>query len=710
MIPRPRWFGTCALAASLAACATPSFQARFTAPAAPTKPVVVSELLKPRPRTERAVLVGLSADPMRLFAWDLQRGLLWEREVQASSAPLIAADCVVLQEHDGVVVRELQTGAVRERIEDAGQLVGADGEGDRIVITLAAANKAKPGAVYLLDKSGVRWKQQLNLPVGVAALSGAYVSVPWATQRLSILDAATGLELERLHFKSSVIGHAIVEGGRLYIGQHGLLPVTRELLEHPGNKQTPYAPFKRSLPAQPALLRDGYAPVADPDNAQHRLQLTWRLQPSTAGESRTENDLVVLRFYRLLIALDANSDEVRWVRSFEHDLVAAAVEPGGVFVVDTRGTLRALDLQGNTRAQIATGRGLRVAALRPASTGPSLALDAAIIEPIQPLLREQLAAAAHLADDRLGLARAYAVTQLAHSNDAEVTAQLIELCSVSTNPEPMRSTACAALRERSSGEGSVLAALRVRASFLEGTEAPPVGPLAQAAAKMQLKQAGSLLVSHIEDPNTPAHDLVAVFAAVQSLHERTAAASIERFVRLHHAEPDGSELLPALTSALNALGALRMNAQRPTLLDVANDELTPKSTRDSARAALAALDAPAAPSAPTAAEAPVATAAVDEVQTDPRPYALTQEVVRKTLAPLRQQLSRCLATDATHPHSGRTSLVIDAAGSVEGVFVLPATLQPCVEPLLRTTQFPKTRLGRQRVTHVFAKVSGAKDK
>jgi hypothetical protein len=35
------------------------------------------------------------------------------------------------------------------------------------------------------------------------------------------------------------------------------------------------------------------------------------------------------------------------------------------------------------------------------------------------------------------------------------------------------------------------------------------------------------------------------------------------------------------------------------------------------------------------------------------------------------------------------------------VFVMPATLQSCVEPLVRGTQFPSTRLGRQRITHVF---------
>jgi hypothetical protein len=208
------------------------------------------------------------------------------------------------------------------------------------------------------------------------------------------------------------------------------------------------------------------------------------------------------------------------------------------------------------------------------------------------------------------------------------------------------------------------------------------------------------LVSHIEDPNTSARDLVAAFQAIEALGERSSAPSVERFVRLHHAEPEGSDLGPALSAALHALGALRAPRERATLVDVAADPLTPKGTRDQAQAALAVLDSPP-PKPPAASEAVAEAAPQDEVQTDPRGYALTPEVVRKILWPLRDRLTHCLTLDTTHPRSGRTSLVIDGSGHVEGVFVVPVTLQGCVEPLMRDARFPSTRLGRQRVTHVF---------
>lgn len=686
-----------ALGSLLSACAAASFQPHFEAPPSPTQPVVVSELLRPKPRVERPVVVGLTTDPMRLFAWDLEHDkLLWERDVRASSAPLVAADAVIIQESGAIVVRDLQSGAERVRLDEDAALVGADGEGTKLVISLAYTDKVTPGAVIFIEGDQARWKQKLNLPVGVPAVAGEYISVPWATQRLSILATSNGRELARLHFKNNVLGHALVEHGRLYVGQIGLAPLTTELFEHPQIKHEAYAPYKRTLPAQPPILRDGYAAVPDPDNAQHRLQLTWRIAEGHGDAQRSENDLALLRFYRLLFGLDANSDQVRWVRNFEHDLVAASTVPGALLVADTAGTVRVLDVQGKTRAQVALGRKLRMATLRPGTWRPTAAsaADGPGIEPQPADLRGQLTEALVLPDDRLVAARAYAVSQIARDPDPEITTQLITICAERREPDQLRAAACSELRERTTGDVAVLAMLRMRASFLEGKEAPPVGPLAQAAAKMLLKPAGPLLAAHIEDPSTPVRDLSAVFDAVETLKDPSAAAGIERFVRLHHAEPEGSDLLPALGSALRVLGALRIPSQRAILVDVANDGLTPKPTRDAARAALNVFDAPEPQPA-----APVVTPV--EVQ-DTRPYALTAEIVSGALSGVREPLEQCLLADPAKPRSGRANIVVDAAGAVEGVFVLPASLQACAEPVVRGAKFPSTRLGRQRITHVFS--------
>src|SRR5690606_32502071 len=89
--------------------------------------------------------------------------------------------------------------------------------------------------------------------------------------------------------------------------------------------------------------------------------------------------------------------------------------------------------------------------------------------PPPPDLHAQLLAAARDPDDRLVLARAYAVNKLAELPDAQVTAELVEMCGEAKAPEAVRIAACTRLANREQGEAEILAALRRRGSFLENT-------------------------------------------------------------------------------------------------------------------------------------------------------------------------------------------------------------------------------------------------
>ena len=698
-----------AISIALCGCAPRSFQAQFKAPEAPNERVVLSQIKQPKPRDERPVAVGITAEPARMFAWDLSAGLLWERPVHALSAPLVVADAIVTREQNGIVVRDLGSGEVRAVVDDDGELIGADGQGHAIAVSIDYGEKADPrAAVAYVEGDSVRWKQPLKLPVGVPALVGRYVLVPWATQRLSVLAAARGTELARWHFKKMLVGHALVDRGHVYIGQHGLAPLDEKLVENESRATAVYEPAGRPLPGQPPLLRDGYQKVPEPNSAYHRVQATWRI--AADGTPGAENDLLVMRFYRELFALAANADEVRWARTFEHDLIGSAIQPGGLFVADTSGVLRFIDTAGVTRMKRELGRTLQVLTIRPGAwvPAPSEATPPPNEAPA-PTLREQLVAAAALDDDRLAAGRSFAVEHLANMTEPAVTADLIALCSNNKSPQPVQLAACGHLAARTNGGDSVIEAMRRRASFLENADPPPIGALARAASGMNLKKAGALLITHIEDPNTQARDLPLLFVALEKLEHRPAGSAIERFVRLHHAEPEGSEVVPALYAALHALGSLHVKSARGSLQDIASDGLTTAAVRDKARETLAMIDAPPAPPAPKpdpAAKPESSDDASDdspEVLTDPRPYALSANMVRDALRPVQKLLSACLSGDPSKPHNARVSMVVQGEGHVEGIFVLPTTLQACMEPLLRGTKFPATRLGRQRITHtVFA--------
>jgi len=680
-------------------CGASSFESKFQKPVAPTEINVAKQITKASARRERPVAVGITTEPSRLCAWDLSAGMLWELPIEAVSNPLVVGDAVVLQERQGIVVRDLGTGEVRVVVDDEGHLIGADGIGSTLVIAISYDQGDPRSKIIRVDGDKIGWRQSLNQPAGTPALLGDRVVVPWATQRLSVLSATDGAELARWNFTNLVISHALVDRGRVFVGEHGLLRVDDDLPAHRDGPVSLYAPLKRVLPGQPPLLRDGSQPVPSPDSAGNRLRVDWRVGSNPSVPS-VEHDLLIERFYRVAFGLAASADEVRWVRVFDHDLIGSSVEPGGIWLVDSEGELRVLDASGSTHFSRSLGRSLRSVAIRPSEWVPANMSSTPTESPLGSL-HDQLLSAARVNDDRLSAARAYTIERLATLKDPRVTPELIALCADAASPEPVSLSACTQLAAHGEGSADVLAALRQRASFLDTTAAPPVGALAQAAARMNLKPAAPLLVSQAEDPHTTSADLVALFQALAALDHRPAASTLERFVRLHHAEPQGSELGPALYAALDALGGLRAQTARATLTDIAADGLTSQGVRDKAREIIGVVDSPPVVAKPpvSAPPKPVEEPEVVEVETDPRPYSLSQGDVQLTLSPLHKSLLRCVQTDPSLPKSARVSIVISGDGSVEGIFVTPTSVQPCMDPILRAAKFPSTRLGRQHVTH-----------
>jgi hypothetical protein len=692
------------LALFLSACGASQLAPKFAPPATPSAAAVAENISHADLRDERPVVVGLRSDNGALCAWDLTGALLFEQPVRAKSAPLVVGDSVVLQEADGISVRDLKSGKQRLLIEGEGTLISADGSGDHVVLSIAY--KGEDGSaraeVVFVDGERVRWEKALSQPAGSLALVKNQVLVPWGTQRLSVLSADDGSELARWTFRNLLMGQARVDRGHVYVGQLGLLRVNKDLPDHQEGPVALFAPQRRTLPGQPPLLRDGYHGVAALGDATHKIKLEWL--PGTGEQPAVEGNSVVLRFYRMAFGLAAQSDAVTWARVFEHDLVGSSAHVGGTFLVDDHGSLRFVDAQGALTMRLELGKALQVATIRAGNFTPKADAASLAAESLAGSLHDQLLAAAQLEDDRLFPARAFAIQHLARTTEPSVTRELIALCSrKGTNGQAAQLSACQELGKREGNAADILQGLRQKASFLEDTAAPPVGALAQAAARMQLKEAAPRILSHAEDPNTASSELVSLFQALGALEYQAAIPQLERFVRLHHAEPTGSDLAPALSTALSVLGKLRAKGARATLEQVSEDPLTLAPLQQKAKDALAVLDTPAEKRAPPKSEAPVAKAKQSPpapvLETDPRPHALDQAAIQKTFRPLHAALAHCLEADPAQPKSMRITMIVAGEGRMEGFFVTPTSLQGCADAILRTARFPATRLTRQHVTH-----------
>src|SRR5690606_38610120 len=109
---------------------------------------------------------------------------LFEVEAELTATPIVAGRYVVAMEAGGLVVRRLEDGARAFAIGDRElRLVGADGEGDSLVISMARGEGQSPLGVVLGAHGGAaRWMEELPLPVATPALVGGVAVVPWAHQ------------------------------------------------------------------------------------------------------------------------------------------------------------------------------------------------------------------------------------------------------------------------------------------------------------------------------------------------------------------------------------------------------------------------------------------------------------------------------------------------------------------------------------------------
>lgn len=660
------------------------------------------------PRPDRAVAVGVTANPSQLFAYDLTTGQrMWSRPAELRSVPHVAGTLVIAQERSTVVARDLATGEQQFEVDDAAlHLIGADGDGTWSAFSLSTGGGVGSHSRLVVARNGsVSWDRELDHAIGEPAVVAGLVLVPWARQNVSVIDAQSGDEVARVRLSDAVVGHAFFDRGSVYLGQDGLFRITPAIASGSKAHSAFFEPTARELPGRPAFMRDAYQPPIAPGSAVHRVRYAWR--PSGDGERvGLEDEILYFVFYRLVFALDPASQGVRWVHQHAADIVGASAVAGGLLVADERGGL--------SFVRASDGRAVPHGELGARPTYVTLRLDNAPQggEPQGDVLslRDQLLSAAQNTDARLANARVVAVRLLAGLDDPEVTASLADLCDDRRLPAAVKSAACTSLAERTAGPDQIVRALDRHAAFLRGTTAPPVGALAQAAARMHAVAAVPMLLAHLADPQTPSGDLAALLTALGTLGDRAAIEPIQDFIRLYHAEEADEDLARAMTAGVNALVLLAGPVSEDLLRETAADSSSMGAARDAAQAALVRLaqqtdQARQADQAGQDAQQHEATGTEGDTsggENAGRPPAITQAMVDAALEPARGPLRECLRVDSTHPISARIIIGLEGTGTVDRVSVSPASAQACIEPLVRAQRFPPSHRGeRQQVIYTL---------
>jgi outer membrane protein assembly factor BamB len=661
-------------------------------------------------RSTPPIAAGVTAAG-QLYGYDLaSKRKLWEVPARPRFSPLLAGSAIVIQEGARVVGIDVKTGTQRFQF-DAGDmhLVGADGVDARTVIALTSGQGTYARSqVVLMDGTQRLWNHTLAHPVGVPALTGDVVLVPWSNQYLSGLDAASGDELSRLRVRGGVISHAFVSAGRVYVGsQHGIALLSHQLLAGDLTSGVHYAPPQRELPGQPAFLYDAYAskPLPPPESAHSRVQLTWESATGPSNAITLTSNNVYLIFYRFVLALDQRDYTLRWAHTHDVDVIGGRAQHDGIVLADAKGAITYLGAETGAPLWREQNAPLSVDLEFPANQN---AIGAARNPAVTTLnLREQLATAARDPDSRLVPVRLLAVQLLSEMPDAAATGDLVNLCEDDRTTIAVRKAACKLLRGRTVGGEHVLRALERHASFLANTSAPPVGALAKAASAQKEMRAGALLISHLKDPNTPSEGLPELIQALGELGNADAVEPLRAFLRLYHADPIDEHIAKALAMVPPALVKLQGAEAKQLLTAVADDGMSADSVRDAAQKSLLALDGAAAGANQATAEAqPTAAEGEEAGKADAKPETkapahITVDIIKQVLLPVHDPLQACIRNAQPEAFQARVVLVVED-GQVLMVSVLPEQLQSCIEPLVRSQTFPLTHLSqRDRVTYVI---------
>lgn len=670
--------------------------------------LLVQRLGRAPAREVGSIAVGVTSAPQKLYAFDLTaQRVLWQQPVAASSAPVLAGDAVVLQSGEYVLGYDLRNGERRFEIERGTKVLkGADGEGANVVVALGEGlGTFAKSEVVLVHGGSVSWRRPVEGLVGVPAIAGDSVLVPWSNQFMSAIDTESGHEYARVRVRDGVISHALRVGSEVVVGsRHGITRVGPSVGSGTLRGAGAFALPQKDLPGRPLLLRDVYVESSPPtaDSAVHRISLAWQAAALDNVRTGLQDDTVYLVFYRFVFGLDPKDFGVRWVYVHDTDLVGASAQVHGLAIADDGGHFAMLGAtSGEVTWKAQTGLLSTVAVI---PQGNTVADPGTVLTP--EALAGSLLASAQDTDARLVPARLLAVEKIASLPQAEATSNLIELCDNTRIAAPVRERACVALKQRNVGAEHLLYALQRHAAFLEGTTSPPVGALAKAAASIKEKRAVGPLIAHLSDPGTRSSDLAAIVSSLQELGDPSAAEPLGAFLRLYHADPLDEHVVRALELVPAALVALSGPVAQPVLEAVTFDELGANSVRLKAKAELDLLLAQqaAAQKSDEARQAEQDQTVQQEAAPEPEKFApthLTSDLVSQALLPVRDQLVACLVNASTPLFQARVLIAIEE-GAVKMVSTLPAEIQTCVEPLVKAQTFPRTKMPKlERVTHTL---------
>jgi outer membrane protein assembly factor BamB len=476
------------------------------------------------------VVVGLTSSG--LVGASLTERTVWTYTHEVDSRPAIAGNVVVATGNGEVFALEATTGRKLWDRPAGGVLRGIGDDGKTTVLSLTRTGD-QSSLVLAVDHGGSVVRQIEAAPViGVPAVLGNHLLLPWLGSYVSIYDVTRGEEIARIVSRERV-SRAFAFGGAIFVGEDGVSRLGASAVG------AWIAPPARALPGEPTWFRSGFD--APPAPADARDKIRWVARPDAAGR-------FVALYYAFALGLDAAKGALLWVHTHGSDLLAGSAYAGGVALCDAEGNVVLLDEAGGTT----TGE-IRLGSLLESCVLQTDALAQPAARPPRRPLVLQLGDALSSRRADLVPMQQFLLAEVVHQPAPEATSALVDLVMDPDAPAALAADARAALTHRENGAEYLTKALERHYDYAKGVVVPPpVGVLADALVAMHETHAARLLSSHLLDPATPSGDIRKAAAALTVLDATEAAADLRTFFSLYRTGTD-EDLAAAVLDVARAL-------------------------------------------------------------------------------------------------------------------------------------------------------------
>ena len=509
--------------------------------------------------------VGISSKG--LVARGLDGSGKWTRRGTVDSRPTITGDIVVftaaekLVALDGATGRELWSSPVADK-----RLRGAGDDGHTTVASLESPSGGG-SLLVAIDRTGrvvQKWTPEPD--IGVPAVVGNVVFVPWGNQYVSALDAGSGREVGRV-LARTVMSRAVSLGGSLYFGESALVKFDDAIVKASRNEAHVIKLPERELPGKPVWFPDGTRALPTEAGAPDSIRYYGR--PAGGPDIGLDSGRFAATYFRIAIGFDARDAATRWAATFPVEIVGGDATVGGFAFCDADGVVHLVRARaGEAAGRVELGEQVRACVVSGGGFEMKGGADAGT-------LPEQITRAVELRESQMATIQRFLLRELGTNEDPTVTKTLVDVASDARTGGEILEEARSLLASRRNGAEYMLEALQRHYDFLSDVlRSPPVGPMADALAAMGEKRAAPLLAEHLNDPSDTPNDVRRAAHALVTLATAAELAAVRTFFALYRSTADDDDLVASVIDAAKVIVDVGGADGREIVQRAAEDPLT----------------------------------------------------------------------------------------------------------------------------------------